>query len=791
MRTSILVMLICLTLPTFANMGFNNTNSINKEGEFSGFRSTPSQIITVIGIGTDNYQSPELRTLNHSVNDVEDFIDLIEQQHSNGWYEDIYGAVETHVFTGEQANLDEIITLFKSLENSEENRKIIIYISGHGLVQNDNFYIPLYNTSLEELAATAIDGRYLQDLMFFSPADILLMLDTSHADPITRQKLHKIDISSSSPVFDLFSFGGGSHAILSATSGDNVAYELPNRRNGVFATALLEAFTGADVFEPPIYNRLGELSLYSLLYYISDRVERLTQSRQIPTANTTANNYTISVVKNLAINQNRRITLPTVIIETPKSNQNISQSVLELKFSVGDNGESPNYVVRIGQEELQFSIGKVIQSEAESKNYILKVQLPDKYRGETVILHIDVTNSVGTTTKSISFNYLALAETEPPSLVLLSPSLTNISELTGTSFNVTLRVKTNSLQKLRYEIFHENDLLSTNVLNKGVGAEQEVDGTQSVTLPISLEKRLVDGQETYFTIIAINENDQDSDPVQFTMVYNDNYKSDERRLIVIGIGTEEYQSSDFTTLRYSVDDVEDFVALIEEQYNKGWYEGLYDKFEPHLLTNEEATLEEVITILAEYEKDVTNKDTILILISGHGLNEGGRYFIPLHATNPDKLAATAIDGDDLQDLMERSPARIIMMLDTCHAGAAADVDEDNYGSLSSPDEFLAQSGDIIRQRGNNKGHKLILAASTGNTVAFEPEGLENGAFTEALLEGLQGGNVNDPTQTADGEINILSLMSFVSQRVKELTGGRQITAHKTEGTDFVITTLKE
>lgn len=489
------------------------------------------------------------------------------------------------------------------------------------------------------------------------------------------------------------------------------------------------------------------------------------------------------------------IVAPLIFIHSPLAGSAISQDSLSIDLTLDDGGETPDFDVRIDSQQLSVITHKGLQAAADGNDrVILDVVLPEQYRGQTVNLSVEARNSAGSTSQDVFFSFVDFEEnSQAPSLVLLQP--VNNSELSSIDFEVKLRVKTNTRQTLEYQIYHDGDLLSTETINKGLGAEQEVDGVETVTLPIRVGRRLVDGQETNFTIIATNEHNQDSNPVQLSMVYEPEFNSEERRLIVIGIGTENYQSSDLTPLNYSVDDVEDFVGLLEEQHSRGWYDGLYDKFESYLFTDQNANKDDIIQLLANLETQVTDQDTVLILISGHGINENGRYYIPLYASQSDKLAGTAIRGQDLQSFVINTSARVILMLDTCHAGAAAGVDESNYGRLSSPDAFVSELDKNVRgttkNTGGAKGEKLILAATTGNNVAVERSDWGNGAFTKALLEGLQGGNSNLSTIAINGDISTGRLTTYISERVAELTGNLQIPAIDQTGTGFSVVKIQE
>ncbi len=64
---------------------------------------------------------------------------------------------------------------------------------------------------------------------------------------------------------------------------------------------------------------------------------------------------------------------------------------------------------------------------------------------------------------------------------------------------------------------------------------------------------------------------------------------------------------------------------------------------------------------------------------------------------------------------------------------------------------------------------MVFTSSTGKQFSLEHPDWGNGAFTEALVEGLQG----KADLFGNGTITIKSLDAYVAQRVKELTGGKQ------------------
>ena len=65
---------------------------------------------------------------------------------------------------------------------------------------------------------------------------------------------------------------------------------------------------------------------------------------------------------------------------------------------------------------------------------------------------------------------------------------------------------------------------------------------------------------------------------------------------------------------------------------------------------------------------------------------------------------------------------------------------------------------------------MVFASSTGNQYSLENSVWGNGAFTKALVEGLSG----KADYAGKGTISINMLDLYLSERMKELTGGKQM-----------------
>ena len=157
---------------------------------------------------------------------------------------------------------------------------------------------------------------------------------------------------------------------------------------------------------------------------------------------------------------------------------------------------------------------------------------------------------------------------------------------------------------------------------------------------------------------------------------------------------------------------------------------------------------------------MTHRDIGIIFVAGHGVKDDQQtyWFLPADASQA-RLRAKAVPQDDLRRTLRNLAGKAILFLDTCHAGQV--MKEARRGSADIDvlinDFTVAENGVVV------------FASSTGNQDSIELSEAKNGAFTKALVEGIGDGRASFGT----GRITPSLLDAFVSDRVKQLTGGKQ------------------
>jgi TolB-like protein len=239
-------------------------------------------------------------------------------------------------------------------------------------------------------------------------------------------------------------------------------------------------------------------------------------------------------------------------------------------------------------------------------------------------------------------------------------------------------------------------------------------------------------------------------------------------LWVLSIGVSHYRQADFG-LRFAASDARAVAAALATQ-GAG---PLYAQVKTLVLTDEDVTRESILDSMDHFLGQAGPNDVAAIFVAGHGVQDragGGYYFLPF-PTTAENLITTGLrmsDFDQMVRVVRHKVRAIVVMLDTCHAGALQ-FGSSPGGATDEPAAWMS-SGD---------GLFLIAATRPGEQSQESPE-LAHGAFTYALLEGLQGAAHADK----DGLLSVSDLFGYVAREVPRVTGGMQHPYHRTEGSDL-------
>ena len=239
-------------------------------------------------------------------------------------------------------------------------------------------------------------------------------------------------------------------------------------------------------------------------------------------------------------------------------------------------------------------------------------------------------------------------------------------------------------------------------------------------------------------------------------------------LWILAVGVSRYEQAELD-LQFANADARAVAAALASQGGGP----LYREAKTLVLTDEEVTRESILASMERVNGQAGPDDVAVIFVAGHGVQDlatGSYYFLPYPAMAENVLTAglRMSDFDEMVRALRRNVRAVVLMLDTCHAGA-----------LRLASAGLAPTDDSAARLSAGDGFFLLAATKPGQDSKEKPE-LGHGAFTYALLEGLQGAADAD----RDGVVSVSDLFSYVAREVPRLTGGLQQPYHRVEGTDL-------
>ncbi len=219
-------------------------------------------------------------------------------------------------------------------------------------------------------------------------------------------------------------------------------------------------------------------------------------------------------------------------------------------------------------------------------------------------------------------------------------------------------------------------------------------------------------------------------------------------LYLLSVGVNDYSNLS-GDLEFAAPDAIDFHALLIKQSRS-----LYREVKSVLLADGYTSPSRVnIENALELFTNAKPRDTVILFLAGHGVNENSEYyFLPTETTIDDEeklVKTTVVNWRTLQRALVNSAGRRILLVDTCHAGNAFNQ------------RLVKDSSDA----------NIVVFTSTDRvTLAQERKDLGHGVFTYAILQGLMG----KADLTPDHLIKIKELDSYVSDAVVSITAGEQL-----------------
>ena len=139
--------------------------------------------------------------------------------------------------------------------------------------------------------------------------------------------------------------------------------------------------------------------------------------------------------------------------------------------------------------------------------------------------------------------------------------------------------------------------------------------------------------------------------------------------------------------------------------------------------------------------------------------------------------------DEFKRTLSRLPGKALFFFDTCHSGNV----------LGAASGMLSRGGPndvsgVINELTSAENGVIVFSSSTGRQLSYENTAWANGAFTKAVVEGLDGA----ADYQKSGRITHKMLDLYISERVKALTKGLQSPVTQAPGgvPDFPVAVVR-
>lgn len=233
------------------------------------------------------------------------------------------------------------------------------------------------------------------------------------------------------------------------------------------------------------------------------------------------------------------------------------------------------------------------------------------------------------------------------------------------------------------------------------------------------------------------------------------------RLWVISVGVSGYAKREFS-LKFADKDAITVYDFFGSEQGSAVPEG-----RRFLLVNEKASRADVLTQLQEVAERAAaaENDVVIVFLALHALGgNGDPFYFMSYDTDPSRLLATGISDSDVQRALSRAK-RVVLLLDTCHAGSFG---FDNFGNKRAL--RAERTKELLNHLAELRGTGVLAASGQNEYSEEDPRwGGGHGVFTYYLLEGLQG----NADQDGDGVITLTELYEYVYDPIKKDRQGNQ------------------
>ena len=137
-------------------------------------------------------------------------------------------------------------------------------------------------------------------------------------------------------------------------------------------------------------------------------------------------------------------------------------------------------------------------------------------------------------------------------------------------------------------------------------------------------------------------------------------------------------------------------------------------------------------------------------------------------SEPERARSTGVSRDEILRTIRNRKGAMVVMLDACHSAASGGRSKQSRVDMNR----------LANELGDKSLGVFLYASALGRQFSFEHADWQNGAFTNAMLEGLGGG----PIGTSSASSTPKSLSLYVRRRVLQMTKRQEPVRMKPDAT---------
>lgn len=224
----------------------------------------------------------------------------------------------------------------------------------------------------------------------------------------------------------------------------------------------------------------------------------------------------------------------------------------------------------------------------------------------------------------------------------------------------------------------------------------------------------------------------------------------------LAVAVDRYNDASLADLNYAKADADRFIQTLKAlPAEVPGYE------EPRFVGGRRAVPETVLSAIDETLAGLGPADHATLFFAGHGLKDAdGNFYLALSGTDVSDLSGTAVPWAEIAKRLASAQARITILIDACHSGAAG------AGLLATNDGAVLGLSSV-------PSNLTIFAASKGRQQSIEARSQFGGLFTVAF-ERILLRERDAFDQNGNGRIEASELAAGLGRIVSTQSEGRQV-----------------